>query len=284
MSVIEPVSTGANIQRYLGNIPQLDSHLSYARWALTNPWQSYTGGKAIRAYVDDRTPAVWETDMADKDVLIVGSGPSLDKVDEAFFARFDAAIHINFAIRRRTAQDNAYFFTTDIGPIDTFLRTYGDETFVSLGPDRCILAPVFLDQWHMMKDDGRALFTMLRYDQAEWRTQDASFGSRKVPYTLRYHPRQPDWDNFTLPPPGRTLPVLDHTSALTAIIFAAMNGAKKIGLIGCDFSTGGRAKAAQSTQALPGPKFFVGAAGEFAKMAEALARLGVEVTNHSWEV
>ncbi len=136
----------------------------------------------------------------------------------------------------------------------------------------------------MLKDDGRALFTMLRYDRAEWRTQDATVGSLKVPYTLRYHPRQPDWDHFQLPGPGRTLPVLDHTSALTAIIFAAMNGARKIGLIGCDFTAGERAKAAQSPQALPGSRFFIGAAGEFARIQSALARSGIQVTNHSWEV
>lgn len=284
MSAHGPEMNLSDRERYLGNIPKLDSRLSYARWALTNPWQSYTGGKAIQAYVDDRAPAAWNSDMAGQDVLVVGSGPSLDKVDADFFCRFAAAIHINFAIRRRSADETAYFFTTDLGPIDTFLETFGDETFVSLGPDRCIFAPVFLDQWHMLKDEGRALFTMLRYDAAEWRTQDASIGSLKVPYTVRYYPRQPDWDRFELPGPGRTLPVLDHTSALTAIIFAAMNGARKIGLIGCDFSSGARAIAAQSSQPLPGSKFFAGAASEFGKIQVALARLGIEVTNHSWEV
>lgn len=271
-------------ERYLHHVPRLDSRLSHARWALANPWRSYTGGKAIQAHVDDHAPAAWASDMAGRDVLIVGSGPSLDRVDEEFFAQFATAIHINFAVRRHAASKSSYFFTTDLGPIDVFLESFGAETFISLGPDRCIFAPIFLDQWHMLKDGGRALFTMLRYDRAEWRTQDASVGSLKVPYTMRYHPRQPDWGSFELPGPGRTLPVLDHTSALTAIIFAAMNGARRIGLIGCDFTAGERAKAAQSTQALPGTKFFIGAADEFARIQSALGRTGIQITNHSWEV
>lgn len=273
-----------NHRRYLHGVPKLDSRWAYARWALANPWRSYTGGKAIEAYVGDQWPAIWAADMAEKDVLIVGSGPSLDRVDDGFFARFAAAIHINFAIRHHLSSASAYFFTTDLGPIDGLLENYGADPFVARGAERCIYAPVFLDQWHMIKEEGRALFTMLRHDAAEWRPQNASLGPLKVPYTLRYYPRQPDWESFELPPPGRRLPVMDHTSALTAIIFAAMNGARKIGMIGCDFSGEARSKIAQGVQALPGPKCFSGAADEFARIQTALARSGIEVTNHSWEV
>lgn len=271
-------------RQYFHEVPKLGSRLSYARWALTNPWRSYTGGKAIEGHVDDAVPAVWAADMAGRDVLIVGSGPSLDRVEEQFFARFAAAIHINFAIRRCVAPGRSYFFTTDLGPIDALLENFGPGTFLSLGAERCIYAPIFLDQWHMMKDEGRALLTMLRHDAAGWRTQNASLGPLPVPYTLRYHPRQPDWESFELPPPGRRLPVMDHTSALTAILFAAIHGARRIGMIGCDFSGGARSKIAEGVQELPGPKFFSGAAGEFARIQAALARSGIEVTNHSWEV
>ncbi|MDZ4307479.1 hypothetical protein [Allopontixanthobacter sp.] len=271
-------------RRYLRAVPKLESPWSLARWALTNPFRSYTGGKAIEAYVRGRPPAAWAAEMAGQDVLIVGSGPSLDRVGDDFFARFAASIHINFAIRRSTGPDRTYFFTTDLGPIGGLLESFGDQIFLSLGADRCIYAPVFLDQWHMMTDEGRALFTMLRHDRAGWRTQNTSLGSLPVPYTLRYHPSQPDWDRFELPPPGRTLPVLDHSSALTAIIFAAMNGARRIGMIGCDFSAGERAEIARGFQELPGPKFFAGAAGELARIQSALARRGIEVTNHSHEI
>lgn len=271
-------------RRYLHQLPKLESRLSYARWALTNPWQSYTGGKAIEASVRDCAPAAWAADMAKQDVVIVGSGPSLDRVDEEFFTRFSAAIHINFAIRRNALPGKSYFFTTDLGPVAGFLENFGDETFLSLGRERCIYAPIFLDQWHMMKTEGRALFTILRHDRAEWRTQNASLGRLSVPYTLRYHPCQPDWEMFELPASGRTLPILDHTSALTAVIFAAMNGARRIGLIGCDFSAGERSRVAAGVQELPGSKFFSGAAGELAKLRIALARSGIEVTNHSWKV
>lgn len=276
-------TNSASRQRYLNPIPKLDSPLTHALWGLTNPWLSYTGGKALHDHVDDLTPDVWERDMAGRRVLIVGSGPSLDAVDDDFFAGFDTVIHINFAIRRAQAQNANYFFTTDLGPVGELLDTIGGETFVGLGQERCIYAPIFLDQWHMVKPAGRALFTFLRYDSAVWTTQTGSIGPIRLPYTLRYAPRQPDWSCFDLPRRGRALPILCHSSALTAILFAAMNGARDIGLIGCDFSTG-RAKSAQSSQADPQGQIFFAAAQEFRKMAAALARSNVTVTNHSWTI
>lgn len=284
MSALDKLANVTDVRRYLREVPKLESRAAHARWALTNPLQSYTGGKALEAYVDDRPPAAWAADMADQDVLIVGSGPSLDRVDDEFFTRFATAIHINLVIRRHAPSCQGYFFTTDLGPVEGYLENFGEETFLSLGPERCILAPIFLDQWHMMKAEGRALFTMLRHDRAGWRTQNTSFGPLSVPYTLRYHPVQPNWTTFVLPPGGRTLPVLDHTSALTAVILAAMSGARRIGLIGCDFSAGERSKFVQGAQGLPAAKFFSGAANELAKIATALARFGVEVTIHAWEV
>ena len=67
-------------------------------------------------------------------------------------------------------------------------------------------------------------------------------------------------------------------------MFAAMNGARRIGLIGCDFSGGERSSLAAGVQELPGSKFFSGAASELAKIKIAMARSGIEITNHSWEV
>lgn len=260
----------------------------FLRWMLTLPFRSRIGGSLIARYVGDAAPETWARDLAGKRVLIVGSGPSLDKVGPEFFDGFDTVIYINFAVKRMRGDGSEYFFTTDIGPVREFIDAYEEETFLRLGKDRCIFAPIYLDQYRMMTPAGRELFSWLRFDEAGWRKQSVKLASLKsghlsAPLVLRYHPRQPDWDSFVLPSGGRTLPILDHTSALTAVLFAAMNGSREVGLIGCDFSAG-RAASAGSTQGAATASTFSGAAAEFHKLAEALGRQGVAVTNHSWLV
>lgn len=265
----------------------------FLRWMLTVPFRSRFGGSRIARYVNQPAPSAWAEDLAGKRVLIVGSGPSLDKVAPGFFDDFDTIIYINFALKRMRGTGSEYFFTTDLGPVREFIDAYEEKAFLRLGKDRCVYAPIYLDQYSMMKPAGRELFSWLRFDNAGWRTQSVKLARMKlaglkldkltVPLVLRYHPRQPDWDAFQLPSGGRTLPILDHTSALTAVLFAAMHGSRSIGLIGCDFSAG-RASTVATTQDIPTANTFSGAASEFRKLAAALARQDVEVTNHSWLV
>ena len=216
-------------------------------------------------------------------MLIVGSGPSLDRVDPEFFARFDTIVYINFAVRCMRGSGAEYFFTTDNGPVREFMDAYDDEVFLTLGKDHCVIAPVFLDQFQMMLPLGRELFTWLRPDAAGWRAQKLRLGPFRLPLMLRYHPRQPDWNSFKIPPPGRVLPAIDHTSALSAVLFAASQGSRDIGMIGCDFSAG-RAAGANSSQDVPDARTFSGARQEFEKMALPLKAQGVSLVNHSWLV
>lgn len=264
-------------------LPIEKSRFAFAAWALTNPLHSRLGGRAVRNAVDDAVPPVWADDLAGKRVLVVGSGPSLDRVDNAFFAAFDTALYINFALLRRREDIRNYFFTTDLGPVREMLDLQGPTIFRELGRERCLYAPIFLDQWRMLTPEGHALFTALRPDAAHWRAQWIKvIGDRRLPLVLRYRPVQPDWEAFRLPRGGRTLPVIDHTSALTATLFAATQGAAEVGLIGCDFSTG-RASGIAGHQADPGINL-QGAAGVFRQLTPALARQGVDVVNHSWLV
>lgn len=257
--------------------------LRYMRWMLTLPFHSRRGAALIARHVQGPAPAIWAEEMAGQRVLIVGTGPSLDKVDQTFFAGFDTIIYLNFALRFTRGGGREYFFTTDIGPVRQFLDAYEDGAFHALGPEHCVFAPVFLDQYQMIRPAGRALFTWLRFDAAGWRNRPVRLGPIKLPLIMRYYPRQPDWDRFVLPPAGRTLPVLDHTSALTAVLFAAMNGAAEIGLIGCDFSAG-RAASVVDAQGSLAASVFSGAVPELQGMTAALARSNITVTNHSWLV
>lgn len=281
-STQKPAAFTATTRKYIRPVrTPYHSRSLFLRWMLTLPYRSRRGAALIARYVPQTVPPVWAEELAGKRVLIVGSGPSLDKVGQEFFARFDTVIYINFAVKRLQGTGAEYFFTTDIGPVREFIDAYEETVFRQLGKEHCIFAPIYLDQFQMMTPAGRDLFSWLRFDEAQWRRQAVKLGRLKAPLVLRYHPRQPDWDSFTLPRGGRSLPVLDHTSALTAILFAAMNGAADIGLIGCDFSAG-RAASAATTQAAPDASVFSGAAAEFRKLASALERNGVDVTNHSW--
>lgn len=261
----------------------LESTFNSLLFLLKNPFTSRLGGRALRKFVTQEAPARWTRDFQNKRVLIVGSGPSLDRVQPEFFEGFDTFIYINFAVRRSFIRDTDYFFTTDLGPIREYLDTYDEAVFQSLGQERCIFAPIFLDQVLMLTAEGRGLFSMLCCDRARWISQKVTVGRTKLPLLLRFHPAQPQWDNFQLPSPGRKLPVLDHSSALTAILFAISAGSREIGMIGCDFSAG-RAASAQSSQDIPDGNVFAGAPAVLREMQAALARHAIEVTNHSWLV
>lgn len=242
---------------------------------------SLAGARGIRRHVDDAIPPRWAQDFGGRKVLVVGSGPSLDRVDQAFLDGFDTRIYINFALARSRLQDSDYFFTTDLSPARDFCAAKGMEPFLTLGPERCLFAPVYFDQWPDLTPAGRDLFTVLRPDGAQWTAQ--RLARVPIPVILRYFPRQPDWRHYALLPAGRTLPVVQHTSALSAVLFAAQCGAREIGLIGCDFSAG-RAASVGTAQVAAGRSTFSGAAAEFRQIAAFLDRSGISATNHSWLV
>mgnify|MGYP000309263340 CR=1 FL=1 len=66
----------------------------------------------------------------------------------------------------------------------------------------------------------------------------------------------------------------DTSTGLDPAMFAAVQGAREIGLIDCDFSAG-------RSQGLAGAPTFWNAAEEFKAMASALQRNGLITTNHS---
>lgn len=259
------------------------SKAGYLRWLVTLPLHSSIGAGRFARWADGPVPPAWAQELGGKRVLVMGTGPSLDRAPDSLFGQFDATVYINFALTRMTGAGAEYFFTTDLGPVQQFITAHGSEAFRRLGRDHVVIAPIFLDQYRNLTPQGADLFTWLAYDAAGWRAQPVRLGPVRLPLALRRHPRQPDWDRFVLRRGGRRLPVIDHSSALTAILFAAINGAREIGLIGCDFSAG-RSAAVAAVQYAPDASVFAGAVGEFHRIREALTREGVTVTNHSWAV
>jgi hypothetical protein len=252
----------------------------FLRFAATIPLTSRAGARRLLRDTQGDAPTIWRSDFAGKRALIIGTGPSLDRVDDAFFNRFDTLVYINFAVRRARFDRPEYFFTTDLGPTREYLDRFGSEAFRRLGPQRCVVAPYFMDLWHQLTPEGRTMFTPLRPDATHWVAERM----RSLPLPIiRNHPRYPDWDTYTLPNGGRAVPVLPATSALTAILFAALNGSRDISLIGCDFSDGRAASVSdgQTTNVVGG---FNAARAELAALSANLARQDVVVTNHSWLV
>lgn len=261
----------------------IGSRANYALWAALHPFKSWLGYRAMRRAKSGPIPACWAGDFTDMRVLVMGTGPSLDRATPEFLAGFDTVLHINYALQRPVPDRTRYFFTTDLVAVVPMIERFGIEPLEEVGKDRCILAPVFFDQYPMLTAKGREVFTVLRADRAHWRPHSVRFRGLRLPMTLRYHPRQPNWAGFALPKTGMAIPVLDHTSALSAVMFAATNGAREIGLVGCDFSAD-RAESVGSDQAKPDSHVFEGAAGEFCRLQSAFADLGVAVTNHSWTI
>ena len=260
-----------------------ESKLNFLLWMAQHPFKSWRAGRQLMRDIGDDVPPIWSQEIAGKRVLIMGSGPSLDRVSDDFFDGFDVIVHVNFALRRLRTGTTAYFFTTDLGAIMGYMDKFGVDAFRHVGRERSVLAPVFFDYYRMMTDEGRALFTVMKPDAVEWRAQKVNLGPLRLPLALRYHPVQPDWAHYAVHNSSRSIAIIDHTSALSAVLFAAQNGAAEIGLIGCDFSAG-RAATVESTQQVPDDKMFGGAAAEFRQMEAALARQGIAVTNHSWQV
>lgn len=265
-------------------LPVTTSKRAAAAWMLCNPWVSWQGAQAVRrTALTTPTPPTWATDIKGKRVLVVGTGPSLDRVTPEFFAGFDTALYVNFAMSQKREGPQPYFFTGDIGMIRPVLDKIGPGALAALGNGRRVVAPIYLDQWNLLTDQGRDLFTFLSCDRTSWIVRPARIGPVRLPLIVRCAPSETDWTTYTLPEPCPLIPVPTQTSALGAVMFAAVQDAREIGLIGCDFSAG-RSQGLAGTQAAAGATTFSGAAEEFKAMAAALQRNGVTAINHSWLV
>jgi len=265
-------------------LPVASSKRVAAAWMLSNAWVSWQGARAIRRIaLATPVPQTWAADIRSKRVLVVGTGPSLDRVTPDFFAGFDTALYMNFALSQKREGPQPYFFTGDIGMIRPVLDKIGPGALAALGPGRSVVAPIYLDQWNLLTTQGRNLFTFLSCDRTSWTVRSARIGPVRLPLIVRCAPAETDWTTYKLPTPGPLIPVPTQTSALGAVMFAAVQGAGEIGLIGCDFSAG-RSQGLAGTQAAAAATTFSGAAEEFKAMAAALQRNGLTATNYSWLV
>lgn len=208
------------------------------------PVYSFVGNFILKKSTPHIDNPVWKDSFNSKNVLIVGTGPSLDNVKEPYFLSFDAIIYINDAIKLSGKIDCEYFFTTDPYVAKRIENKDYYKNIISIGPDKSILAPIFFDKYLFLSKDFKKDFSWIPASNSyfNFMLRKKTILGVRFPYIIRYWPVQPDFESleiwFNTKEQIKYFPIMEHTSALSSILFSAKYKPKSISLIGCDFSSG----------------------------------------------
>lgn len=250
------------------------------------PLSSYIGFKKLKRLSLKKDNPVWARSFNNKKILIVGTGPSLNKVKPEYFLRFDTIIYINHAIKLAGKSKDEYFFSTDIDVASKIQEKYYIQNIIKLGSERSILAPIHFNSLLKIDKDFIDMFSFITANEAYYKT----YKSNKpfVSFIYRRHiywPVQPNYQNleewFSQNEQVLFFPVIESTSALSAILFAAKYLPNSISLIGCDFSKGRSKLVAEDN---PAKEFnpFSESKERFIFLQKFLDDKGVKVNNDSW--
>lgn len=230
----------------------------------------------------------WHQSFHNKNILIVGSGPSLDKVDQEYYSRFDVVLYINHAIKLANMAQENYFFTTDIKVALNIYRKPYFSIIKELKKDSSIVAPGNFNQSLFLSKEFEKNFSWICTGDAEYKKYQSKRSILGVrPAVYYYRPLNIDtnfldiW--FSELNQVKYFPVFEITSALTAIAFVAKYLPKSITLIGCDFSAG-RSKEISDDNNGYSESPFGEAPKAFQFLKNYLEDKGVSITNDSWTV
>lgn len=213
----------------------------WASSVTTSSFLGYIKLKKISEIVDNKK---WISSFYNKKILIVGTGPSLDNVNENYFLNFDAIIYINHAIKCSGKVEDEYFFSTDVNVVKGISNKPYYEKIQKIGSEKSILAPIFFQQVFFIKKEFKERFSWIIASQAAYRIHkmNKSFFGFHMPVTAVYWPKQPETNElefwFAQQNQVTFFPVIESTSALSAILFVAKYSPEHISLIGCDFNAG----------------------------------------------
>lgn len=220
------------------------SFISKLYWAFTVPISSFLGFLNLKKMSVQKDKKNWIQSFYNSNVLIVGSGPSLDKVDEDYFSKFDVIVYINHALKCSGKINDEYFFSTDINVVKGIEEKEYWKKIIEFGNSKSVVAPIFFQQSLRLSKKFKESFSWIVSHDASYRVHKMSksiFGL-KIPVTAVYWPVQVDdkiLDNwFSQENQVDFFPVIESTSALSALLFVAKYQPKHISLIGCDFSSG----------------------------------------------
>lgn len=259
-------------------------------WFISITITSFLGYIRLKNLAVKNDNEKWKESFCDRNVLIVGTGPSLDKVDEDYFKKFDVIVYINHAIKISGNSDDEYFFTTDVGVVKDIMQTSYYKNILMLGDNKSIVAPIFFQQVLMLSESFIDKFTWIKASEAKF-----TFFKRKLnlgPFKFTSHfppsywPQQPGYREldiwFDNKDQVNYFPVIESTSALSAILFASKYRPRSIRLIGCDFGDG-RAELVKKTNQLNSPNVFNGAKEKYEFIEGFLSSKGIECANDSWK-
>lgn len=229
----------------------------------------------------------WSNSFLNKKVLIVGSGPSLDNVNNEYYSGFDSIIYINHAIKCSGKVSDEYFFTTDVKVANSISGQPYFNNIISNGKNKSIIAPVFFQQALFLNKNFINKFSWIVSYKASFKvfkTNKLFFG-KKIPYTFIFQPKQPEESDldiwFEQNNQVKYFPVIESTSALSAILFSAKYKPKSISMIGCDFSQG-RATSIVDNCPEYTRNVFVDAKSKYYKLKYYLSIRNIKVENDSW--
>lgn len=253
---------------------------------LTIPLSSRIGYFNLKRKALRRDLSVWNSSFNQKKVLIVGSGPSLDKVNSKYFSGFDVIIYINHAIKLANNNQNYFFFTTDIAvALDISTKSYF-EKIRNIKKERSIIAPGNFDQTLRVSNEFESCFSWIRACEGVYKKYQSNKSLLGfTPSILYYRPTEINEEKlnywFSQSNQVNYFPIFETTSALTAIIFAAKYRPISISLIGCDFSKG-RSKEIIGDNDGHTHNPFLEAPRLFEFLRSYLEEQSISVTNDSW--
>jgi|SaaInlStandDraft_4_1057021.scaffolds.fasta_scaffold09547_2 hypothetical protein len=256
-------------------------------WMLTVPMSSFLGYFFLKHLSIKKDLKSWKISFSEKKVLIVGSGPSLDRVNNHYFANFDAILYINHAIKCSGKVDDEYFFSTDVSVTEGIKNKVYYNKIKQFGSERSILAPIFFQQTLFLTKKFRKTFSWIVASEASYRGHRLSrpVFEFHLPITAVYWPQQPSYielDNWFLQKHQvNFFPVIGSTSALSAILFVAKYSPKNITLIGCDFSVG-RSESIVNDCPAHNVNIFTKSREKFNYLQEYLSKNNILIKNDSW--
>lgn len=262
--------------------------LDKIKWAYTAPISGLIGYQVLKKKLSlKKDNPLWRSSFHNKKVLIVGTGPSLDNVDTTYFRKFDTIIYLNHAIKKSNHVSDEYFFSTDINVVKDIYRLPYYRKISKLGPSKAIIAPIFFQQTLYLKEKFRNDFSWILASDANYKIHysNSKVLRYKIPVTSILWPKQPSIEDlntwYLQSHQVNFFPVIESTSALSAILFAAKYKPKYISLIGCDFGLG-RSKDLEASNPGPRQNIFKESRQKFHFLSAYLKSKGLTVINESW--
>lgn len=251
------------------------------------PISSFLGYKKLKKMCLKEDEPQWYKSFHNRKVLIVGSGPSLDKVDSKYFSEFDVIIYINHAIKLSGLCNDEYFFSTDINATKRILNKEYFKNVVKLGRKNSIIAPI---HFNSILSSERFLnnFSLIAASKPNYIKTLSIKTTLGLSYPrLVYWPVQPSireletW--FSASEQVLYFPVIESTSALSCILFASKYFPKSVTLIGCDFSKE-RSKLVINENPAHDINPYEDSRSKFYFLRNFLNKKNILLENHSWTV